>query len=190
MIPTNLWYKSLVEWVLPSANYKSVSLTKFICMGTKGDWRMSQQMRCDSDVRVVSQHIVNCCFKMHIDGFVKDCSNSSVLAMELLQSCTKPSILSLDKNIYNLAYGKYKSMRIIANTTPVQLYIQSVLVAISYIAWFILWQCLILFILLTQSVKWNSTIWYLLFVCKDEFYTLYAYTSGLFYYQCVYWMYR
>ena len=27
----------------------------------------------------------------HIDGLVQDCSNSSALAMELLQSCTKPS---------------------------------------------------------------------------------------------------
>ena len=27
----------------------------------------------------------------HIDGLVQDCSNSSVLAIELLQSCTKPS---------------------------------------------------------------------------------------------------
>ena len=26
----------------------------------------------------------------YIDGLVQDCSNSSVLAMELLQSCTKP----------------------------------------------------------------------------------------------------
>ena len=26
------------------------------------------------------------------DGLVQDCSNSSVLAMELLQSCTKPLI--------------------------------------------------------------------------------------------------
>ena len=30
---------------------------------------------------------------MHsIDGLVQDCSNSSALAMELLHSCTKPSI--------------------------------------------------------------------------------------------------
>ena len=29
---------------------------------------------------------------VHIDGLVQDCSNSSALAMELLQSCTKPSI--------------------------------------------------------------------------------------------------
>ena len=31
-----------------------------------------------------------------IDGLVQDCSNSSALAMELLQSCTKPLKLSLD----------------------------------------------------------------------------------------------
>ena len=30
--------------------------------------------------------------KLHIDGLVQDCSNSSMLAMELLQSCTKSSI--------------------------------------------------------------------------------------------------
>ena len=29
---------------------------------------------------------------LHIDGLVQDCRNSSALAMELLQSCTKPSI--------------------------------------------------------------------------------------------------
>ena len=28
----------------------------------------------------------------HFDGLVQDCSNSSALAMELLQSCAKPSI--------------------------------------------------------------------------------------------------
>ena len=28
----------------------------------------------------------------NIDGLVQDCSNSSALAMELLQSCTKPLI--------------------------------------------------------------------------------------------------
>ena len=31
------------------------------------------------------------------DGLVQDCSNSSALAMELLQSCTKPSIYSQDR---------------------------------------------------------------------------------------------
>ena len=31
----------------------------------------------------------------HIDGLVQDCSNSSALAEELLQSCTKPFIYTL-----------------------------------------------------------------------------------------------
>ena len=31
----------------------------------------------------------------YIDGLVQDCSNSSALAMELLQSCTKPSNFAL-----------------------------------------------------------------------------------------------
>ena len=40
---------------------------------------------------------------MHIDGLVQDCSNSSALAIELLQSCTKPSIyLILVCNVYFL----------------------------------------------------------------------------------------
>ena len=30
---------------------------------------------------------------VHIDGLAQDCSNSSALAMELLQSCTKPPIM-------------------------------------------------------------------------------------------------
>ena len=30
----------------------------------------------------------------YLDGLAEDCSNSNALAMELLQSCTKPTILS------------------------------------------------------------------------------------------------
>ena len=36
-------------------------------------------------------------FAAHIDGLVQDCSNSSALATELLQSCTKPSIYTSPK---------------------------------------------------------------------------------------------
>ena len=32
---------------------------------------------------------------IYIDGLVQDCNISSVLAMEILQSCTKPSIYEL-----------------------------------------------------------------------------------------------
>ena len=35
---------------------------------------------------------LQCCIQYHVDGLVQDCSNSRVLAMELLQSCTKPSL--------------------------------------------------------------------------------------------------
>ena len=39
----------------------------------------------------------------NIDGLVQDCSNSDALAMELLQSCTKPSIwLSKEKTIKHI----------------------------------------------------------------------------------------
>ena len=34
---------------------------------------------------------------VHIDGLVQDCSISSALAMEILQSCTKPSTIALDR---------------------------------------------------------------------------------------------
>ena len=36
----------------------------------------------------------------HINGFMQICSNSSALAMELLQSCTKPSIYDGDLNAH------------------------------------------------------------------------------------------
>ena len=38
--------------------------------------------------------------KIQIDGLVQDCSNSSALAMELLQSCTKPSRCYIQENIF------------------------------------------------------------------------------------------
>ena len=40
----------------------------------------------------------NCFLIVDIDGFVQDCINSSVLAMELLQSCTKPSMYGSQNN--------------------------------------------------------------------------------------------
>ena len=38
----------------------------------------------------------------HIDGLVQDCSISSVLAMEILQSCTKPSISRVWVSLFNV----------------------------------------------------------------------------------------
>ena len=38
----------------------------------------------------------------YINGLVQDCSNPSVLAMELLQSCTKPWHRKHSKDVYVL----------------------------------------------------------------------------------------
>ena len=46
----------------------------------------------------------------YIDGLVQDCSNSSALAMELLQSCTKPSICNQLYH-YELAHGAATSFK-------------------------------------------------------------------------------
>ena len=43
---------------------------------------------------------------MYVDGLVQDCSNSSVLAMELLQYCTKP-LISWYNNLNSSKYIKH-----------------------------------------------------------------------------------
>ena len=65
----------------------------------------------------------------YIDGSVQDCSNSSALAMELLQSCTKPSIschylqyvrsLSLSLYIYIYIYIYNFSVHVTDRSTSV-----------------------------------------------------------------------
>ena len=41
-------------------------------------------------------------YKEKIDGLVQDCSNSIANALELLQSCTKPSVMGLRQSyLYN-----------------------------------------------------------------------------------------
>ena len=42
--------------------------------------------------RATAKTVVKNSRLVYIDGLVQDCNNSSALAMELLQSCTKPSI--------------------------------------------------------------------------------------------------
>ena len=43
----------------------------------------------------------------YIDGLVQDCSNSSALAMELLQSCTKPSLYALSEAGYSQNWDRW-----------------------------------------------------------------------------------
>ena len=40
----------------------------------------------------IKQLITSRDYILHFDGLVQDCSNSSALAVELMQSCTKPSV--------------------------------------------------------------------------------------------------
>ena len=54
--------------------------------GQRGDWSLATTMLALQWLyTIILAHV-------HTDGFVQDCSNSSALAVELLQSCTKPSI--------------------------------------------------------------------------------------------------
>ena len=46
----------------------------------------------------------------YIDGLVQHCSNSSALAMELLQSCTKLSIYELLQKPCQNFIGKYNAI--------------------------------------------------------------------------------
>ena len=45
----------------------------------------------------------------YVDGLVQDCSNSIALAMELLQSCTKPSMCSIKYSHVLLCFVKKES---------------------------------------------------------------------------------
>ena len=58
--------------------------TKQICMHI---WWVIMHFTCSGKVRI--RGIIT---KLQFDGLVQDCSISSALAMEILQSCTKPSI--------------------------------------------------------------------------------------------------
>ena len=51
-------------------------------------------IKCDLPLENSHYQEVAISVRKHIDALVQDCSNSSALAMELLQSCTKPSTYS------------------------------------------------------------------------------------------------
>ena len=65
----------------------------------------------------------------YMDGLVQDCSNPSALAMELLQSCTKPSILLNDCqscyvewNIHSLVNWTWTVFGVDISLLPISLY--------------------------------------------------------------------
>ena len=57
--------------------------------GVEGDWK-GRQASCKE--RSFNLLLVIFFKEMHVDGLVQDCSNSIANTLELLQSCTKPSM--------------------------------------------------------------------------------------------------
>ena len=66
----------------------------------------SEVMLKDMDKKSVPNHIKH--LKAYFDGLVQDCSISIALAMEILQSCTKPSIWHM--HLILEAYESYSGM--------------------------------------------------------------------------------
>ena len=92
-IPGHPWIRYWLVWVAHRANteplYNTIIFLRNTWTPRRHPWRQG----------------VHCCFRVHsmitilslscyIDGLVQDCSISIALAMEILQSCTKPSICS------------------------------------------------------------------------------------------------
>ena len=57
-------------------------------------WPVTRKMFPFDDVMMISTPLfrIQFYFHLYVDGLLQDCSNSSALAMELLQSCAKPSV--------------------------------------------------------------------------------------------------
>ena len=72
----------------------------FVNNADAGDLR---RHRTHYDVTVMVNLMANTvCILWYIYGLVQDCSNSSALAMEWLQSCTKPSIYDLPLSLNSI----------------------------------------------------------------------------------------
>ena len=93
-------------------------------------------------------YVMERCYTGNIDGLVQDCSYSSALAMELLQSCTKPPICihysthwEPNKMVYTLEYiiffHENRWIVIISNITVQSMYLMALFTISQY--WFGLW---------------------------------------------------
>ena len=118
-----LWVKSQANiclrgvWKLGTFNF----LTIYSTVTTWKGQRKCQRRVMEKSLNFILGFLYEPCVKdshymgqVYIGGLVQDCSNSSALAMELLQSCTKPSIwcwrqLLLDYNVcQKLLHGAAK----------------------------------------------------------------------------------
>ena len=90
----------------------------------------------------------------YIDGFVQDCSNSSALAKELLQSCTKPTISTFDMS-HKLSILPVLYLSIVSKHDPWFYFIQ-----IKDESWFIYPGCKS-FWQLNPQINFNRDLWHI-----------------------------
>ena len=79
------WYHLEAASCPPSAS-AGIQPPQHVTWGTAGMWPLANSL-----TNIHTRHKTSDIWQ-YIYGLVHDCSNSSALAMELLQSCTKPSI--------------------------------------------------------------------------------------------------
>ena len=89
-IRINMWIHHKVYWSISYSNYNHV----------EGDWVHDHLVGGDDCAEEVDDnyHENSDNRRVYIDSLVQDSNNSSALAMELLQSCTKPSIFDVMKH--------------------------------------------------------------------------------------------
>ena len=85
----------------------------------------------------------------HIDGLVQDCSNSSALAMELLQSCTKPSVWN--QSVRTIVW---RAMIYTNHMIMLKKYTASLL--IMYIWMFVLHNAIYIWMIMQKYFQWNN----------------------------------
>ena len=112
----------------------------------------------------VGPHVFNICYvfyemtqQAYINGLVQDCSISSALAMEILQSCTKPSISLQSFRPFTLSIFHFSENYIIKLSF---LHNGGLSINKSRSCYLIIW-CLCLWIYISYimfwSIKWSSS---------------------------------
>ena len=73
---------------------------------------MLDQHQATEEMISMSQEVTDGTFDFHIDGLVQDCSISIANTLEILQSCTKPSIYHLSLSEISWYYGMDKQLQL------------------------------------------------------------------------------
>ena len=87
---STFWGRTSADWFLFCASviHAIYHVTYYPWCSTDDCYRLVSYATCKLTVCITVMSCVHC-----MEGLAPDCSNSSVLALEILQSCAKPSIL-------------------------------------------------------------------------------------------------